>query len=169
MNPRWLAVLILAAHFGGAPALAAEQVLTPRLHHLRAGDKPEWSDFPPQVEGASLQLRFTAERNAGEQTLRLRQQNVRETWKVLLNGHELGRLRSDENDLEICLPVPAGSLAKGDNHLTVERIATRPKPGTDAAVILIGIAGSMLPHRQSHLILRRLDEFSALGWICRGQ
>src|SRR5581483_12385280 len=44
-------------------AVAGEQVLTPRLHHLRAGDQPEWADFPRQAEGPSLRLHFRSQAN----------------------------------------------------------------------------------------------------------
>ena len=42
---------------------------------------------------------------------------MRQTWKILLNGKELGRLVVDENDTAIYLPVPAGGLTAGDNTL----------------------------------------------------
>jgi hypothetical protein len=113
-------VLALAAVPGGS-ALAAEQVLTPRLHHLRAGAEPEWADFPRQAEGPALRLHFRSRPNAGEWTLRLRQQDVKQTWKVLLNGQELGRLPPDENDQALALPVPPGAVADGDNTLAVEQ------------------------------------------------
>ena len=101
-------------------AAAGPTVLDARMHHLRAGDKQEWADFPAKAEGPSLTLRFRAAKNAGEQTLRLRQQDVKQTWKVLLNGKELGRLLTDENDTELVLPIPAGRLADGENTLVVE-------------------------------------------------
>src|SRR5690348_7990272 len=104
----------------GGYALAGEQVLTPRLHHLRAGAEPEWADFPRQAEGPALRLPFRSRPNAGEWTLRLRQQDVKQTWKVLLNGRELGWLPPDENDQALALPVPPGAVADGDNTLAVE-------------------------------------------------
>src|SRR5579884_2857358 len=118
-------VLALAVLTSG-PALGGEQVLTPGLHHLRAGDRPEWADFPRQAEGPSLRLRFRSAANAEEWTLRLRQQDVKQTWKVLLNGKELGRLPPDENDQFLALPVPPGALVEGDNTLAVEQVGTEP-------------------------------------------
>lgn len=107
-------------------AVAGEQVLTPRLHHLRAGDQPEWADFPRQAEGPSLRLHFRSQANAAEWTLLLRQQDVKQTWKVLLNGKELGRLPPDENDQILALPVPPVALLHGDNSLTVEQVGKVP-------------------------------------------
>src|ERR1700726_1365920 len=102
----WLLLTVFAAN----PAAAKEQILDARLHHLRHGPQREWSDFPEEAEGPSLVLRFQAEANAAPCTLRLRQQDVRQTWRVVLNGTELGRLLSDENDTVIYLPVPRGGL-----------------------------------------------------------
>jgi hypothetical protein len=41
---------------------------------------------------------------------------------VLLNGKELGRLISDENDTIIYLPIPAGRIIAGENTLTIEQV-----------------------------------------------
>src|SRR5437868_14037348 len=98
-----------------APAVAAPTVLDARLHHLRAGTVREWADFPAEAEGPSLTVRFRAAKNPAEQTLRLRQQDVKQTWKVLLNGKDLARLVADENDTELALAVPPGRLADGEN------------------------------------------------------
>lgn len=103
-------------------ASAAEQVLTDRLHHLRVGTQPEWSDFPAQAEAEKLELRFPGKPNATEWSISLRQQDVRQTWKVLLNGRELGRLRADENDMTGNLVVPAGTMKEGENAFVVEQI-----------------------------------------------
>src|SRR5881394_2849156 len=100
--------LPVLAFLSAANVVAKEIVLTPRLHHLRAAGEREWSDFPARAEGPSLALRFQAERNDSEWALRLRQQDVKQTWKVLLNGKELGRLEPDENDMVVYFPVPAG-------------------------------------------------------------
>jgi hypothetical protein len=110
-----VASLVLAA-----PAFAAPVVIEPKLHHLRAGNAREWAEFPAEAEGSALTVKFAAKANAAEQTLRLRQQDVKQTWKVLLNGKDLGRLVIDENDTQIVLPVPAGRLADGENVLVVE-------------------------------------------------
>ena len=126
MKPRHLILLLLAAVAAPAPALARVTVLDSRLHHLRAGDEREWSDFPAKGEGPSLTLRFQAERNVDEWALRLRQQDVKQTWKVLLNDKELGRLPPDENDMVICLPVPAGALRAGENKLVIEQVGRTP-------------------------------------------
>jgi len=107
-------------------AQAAERILDARYHHLRLGPQREWSDFPEQAEGPTLEVRFRAEANTGEQTLRLRQQDVKQTWKVLLNGQERGRLLPDENDMTLFLPLPPGALVTGENTLRIEQVGKVP-------------------------------------------
>jgi hypothetical protein len=84
------AVVCIVPLLSPAPAAAGPLVIDARLHHLRAGTQPEWSDFPAKAEGASLTVKFRAQPNATEQTLRLRQQDVKQTWRVSLNGKPLG-------------------------------------------------------------------------------
>lgn len=117
--------LALAASIAGA-ARAESRVLDAGLHHLRFGPIQEWADFPHTAEGPSLTVRFKSDRNDAEWSLRLRQQDVRQTWKVLLNGKELGRLRPDENDMVVYFPVPAGALVTGENLLTVVQDGKTP-------------------------------------------
>ena len=112
--------LFLALMLFPASASAGPTVLDDRLHHLRVGDEREWSDFPDKAVGPRLNVTFRTARNPAEQTLRLRQQDVKQPWRVLLNGKELGRLIADENDTELVLPVPPGRLIDGDNTLVIE-------------------------------------------------
>src|SRR3954454_6074529 len=83
------------------------QILEPRLVHLRSGNVREWSSFPAQSEGDRLETRFSAKKNVGEMVMRLRQRDVKQTWRVLLNGKSLGELVHDENDQVLYLPIPA--------------------------------------------------------------
>src|SRR5262245_22606605 len=77
-------------------APAGDIPVTSRMRHLRVAGEREWSDFPAQPDGPSLSLTFRAHKNDGEWALRLRQQDVKQTWKVLLNGKDIGRLAADE-------------------------------------------------------------------------
>src|SRR5437667_4186183 len=103
MSSRCALVAVIAVLVASTAATAEQRVLDAKLHHLRVGAEREWTDFPAQAEGPQLVLRFQAERTATEYALRLRQQDVRQVWKVLLNGKELGRLVGDENDMVIYL------------------------------------------------------------------
>jgi hypothetical protein len=115
----------------GADAIAADaaspRVLTDRAHHLRIAGPREWSDFPEQPEAARLDLKFADQANATEQTLVVRQQDVKQAWRVRLNGKELGRLVIDENDMRLYFPVPPQTLREGENVLTIEALGTKPK------------------------------------------
>src|SRR5262245_26878863 len=101
-------------------ALAQSRVIEPRMVHLRSGEAREWSGFPEEAEAAHLEVRFAAEKNAGEWTLRLRQQDVKQAWRVTLNGQPLGSLVTDENDQLLYLPIAAGRLIDGENVLRIE-------------------------------------------------
>jgi hypothetical protein len=108
-----------ACALGALDVAAAERVLSARLHHLRSGNVREWADFPDEAEGAELRLTFVAESNSAEQTLRLRQRDVKQTWKLRLNDTEIGRLPPDENDMATFWAVPANILKAGENTLMI--------------------------------------------------
>ena len=122
----------IAAFLISSAAHAGPLVLTGRLHHLRAGAQREWDNFPQQAEGPRLILPFQARPNSAEATLRLRQQDVRQPWKVMLNGKELARLPPDENDMVLYLPVPAGRLVNEENTPAIEQVG-RVFPTTSAS------------------------------------
>src|SRR5262245_34967946 len=105
MTSRSAFVLALIALSIPTTARARTIVRTDRLHHLRVTEAREWSDFPAKTEAPRLALSFRATRNDAEWSLRLRQQDVKQTWKVLLNGKELSRLLTDENDTIVYFPV----------------------------------------------------------------
>src|SRR5579872_5955880 len=112
-----LCVLAIAA--AAARLDAGDRVLSAGLHHLRSGDVREWADFPAQAEGAELRLVFHARPNSAEQTLRLRQRDVRQTWNVRLNDTEIARLPPDENAMVTFWAVPPNALKEGENTLTI--------------------------------------------------
>jgi hypothetical protein len=122
MTSHWRLPLLFALFLTTSTASADNRVLDSRLHHLRAAAQREWSDFPARAEGPNLSLLFKSAANAHEWTLRLRQQDVRQTWKVLLNGKELAKLVGDENDQVIYVPIAAGRLLAGDNQLRIEQV-----------------------------------------------
>ena len=111
------------------PQLAANELaLTNRLHHLRNEQTREWSSFPQQAEASSLDISFKLSDKPAQSTLRLRQQDVKQLWKVAINGKMIGKLQQDENDMVRYLPVPANVLIPGKNQLT---ISTDSKRGPD--------------------------------------
>ncbi|MCA9226886.1 MAG: PHP domain-containing protein, partial [Planctomycetales bacterium] len=81
------------------------------------------ADFAESPDADSLTVAFQAEANSTEQTLRLRQQDVKQAWRVELNGQPLGQLERDENDMIVYFAIPAGRLLDGENILTVSTTA----------------------------------------------
>jgi hypothetical protein len=94
----------------------------------------EWSEFPETPEVDHLEIRFEARQNVSEQALRLRQQDIKQTWRVVLNGNALGRLRSNEDDMVVYLPVPAGMLKSGENILRIEQDLSRRATPDDVRI-----------------------------------
>ncbi len=103
-----------------AQAVESRQSLEPGLLHLRSGVEREWSEFPETAHGRRLDVAFVSTKNAAEQTLFVRQQDVKQAWNVLLNGKRLGALTIDENDMVVTFVILAGGLVDGDNALRIE-------------------------------------------------
>ncbi len=128
MRFRCLAIVLLLPAWSEA-AEPAGRILDERLHHLRIKGPREWAEFAETPDAAHLEIKFAAGKNPAEQTLRLRQQDVKQAWHVSLNGKRLGQLVRDENDMVVYFTVPAGGLADGENVLRIEQApAARPEP-----------------------------------------
>src|SRR5678816_806044 len=82
------------------------QVLDSKRHHLRSGQEMEWDEFADTPEGKELILKFTAAKNEAEQTLRLRQRDVKQAWNIRLNDKKLATLLQDEKDTVLFLKLP---------------------------------------------------------------
>jgi hypothetical protein len=114
----FLALLFpLVAAFQPPPAV--DLVITGRMHHLRSAADREWAEFPAQAEGRELVLPFRAKPNDTEQTLRLRHRDLKQSWRVLVNGTEIARLPLDEADTVTFWAVPAGTLKEGQNDVRI--------------------------------------------------
>lgn len=118
---RVLCLLMLAATESWADETTAKRTaIEPNLLHLRSGIEREWSVFPEMPHGQRLEVTFVSTENASEQTLFVRQQDVKQVWNVFLNGKKLGALTIDENDMVVTFAIPAGGLVDGDNSLRIE-------------------------------------------------
>jgi YD repeat-containing protein len=89
------------------------------MHHLRSGAEREWAEFGERPEGRELGLTFAASRNSSERTLRLRHRDLKQPWRVALNGEDIARLPLDEADIRTYWRVPAGTLHDGSNALRI--------------------------------------------------
>jgi hypothetical protein len=107
----------------GAPVLLVAQplrVVDGKLYHLGTPGDPEWREFEGKApHGRRLDLKFSAQANASESTLFVRQRDVKLEWGVELNGRKIGKLFLAEADLVQALPLPAGALREGENTLSV--------------------------------------------------
>jgi hypothetical protein len=99
---------------------AKPRLLQEKLSHLRIEGEREWDTFPDKPDATSLTLTFSAKKNQTPFTLRLRQQDIKQTWDVRLNGKDLARLIRDENDMIVYFSIARGMLRDGDNTLAIE-------------------------------------------------
>lgn len=125
------------AQTASSPATAAATVtVEPKLVHLRNEPAREWSSFPEQADGVDLSRTFALrEVPAAGWLLQIRQQDVKQFWRVVLNDKPLGELIRDEADQVWYLPVPAERLQIGENRL---RIEIKPGGKTPADDIRVG-------------------------------
>ncbi|MFK7844099.1 MAG: CehA/McbA family metallohydrolase [Rhodothermales bacterium] len=101
-------------------------IIDQELKHLRFGSEPEWTSFSEAVDGQEWISRFQAEANDEPFTLRLRQQDVKRQWRIVLNDTDLGTLRINENDMVRYWPIPPGALISGENLLQIEQLNDVP-------------------------------------------
>ena len=89
------------------------------MHHLRNAHAREWSEFPTEANKNELSILFTSKSNSNEHTLSLRQYDVKQNWRILLNEHDMGALATDEKEMRTYFSIPAGSLRDGQNKLVI--------------------------------------------------
>ncbi|MFM8468601.1 MAG: CehA/McbA family metallohydrolase [Limisphaerales bacterium] len=118
---RSLLIPVLLVLFAALLPLRAQvRVLDAAQYHLGTEGFPEWQEFVgKKPHGRMLEVRFEAQANATEQTLLLRQRDVKQGWQVQLNGRRLGSLVTQETSLVHALAVPPGALRDGTNTLAI--------------------------------------------------
>jgi hypothetical protein len=110
--------LLLLAEAGRAAAPV--RLLDATRYHLGTEGFPEWQEFAgKKPHGRRLEIHFEAQRNEAEQTLLIRQRDVKQGWQVQLNGRRLGNLVTQETPLVHALAVPPGALRDGTNTLAI--------------------------------------------------
>jgi hypothetical protein len=134
-------LLALAAPITAAEPEAGSQTIVADLIHLRSGNVREWSEFPEAARGDKLEVKFTAAKNVGEFALQVRQQDVKQTWKVSINDKALGTLVIDENDQTLYFPVPAGTLVDGENVLRIGPAGGKSAASDDIRVGQVALIG----------------------------
>ncbi|MGZ8898904.1 MAG: CehA/McbA family metallohydrolase, partial [Limisphaerales bacterium] len=117
-----------------APAAAIKPLVTETIH--LGGSTAEWSIFEGRAaHGSELNVKFEGAVNESEQTMFIRQDDVKQDWNVMLNGRKLGALFLAEADLVHTLPVPAQTLKDGENELQIST-----KTPEDILIHSVGIA-----------------------------
>lgn len=126
-------------------ANAQKQVLDSSMHNVRIGDKPEWEEFNNRSFLKELTIKFTGNENLSEQTLQLRQYEVKQSWQIVLNGKKLGALVTDINDMIIYMTIPPKAILTGQNILQV-----LPTPGEPDDILV----GEVVLHQRelNHLL-----------------
>jgi hypothetical protein len=131
-------LLPLVLTLATAPALPGQaREIDGGVHHLRAGNRAEWSENAALQHERDHEVRFSAAAgNREEWTLSLRQAGVRQLWRVLLNGREVARLHQDENPSVAYWSIPAGAVGAGENVLRIEPMDTLPDDVSVAMITL---------------------------------
>lgn len=138
------------------------QQLTNRMHHLRSQDGPrEWSEFPEVPEGLRLELAFDVAKNNSAYCLELRQEDIKQSWHVRLNGNEVAALHRDENDMVVYFDVAAGSLKDGANVLTVEPSRSRAPDDIRVGEIALHSASRKELLNESWIAIRGIESTPA--------
>lgn len=128
------ASMAAAASESASSSASVPVVIEPRWRHLRQLEPQEWASFPLQPDGKSLEATFAARQNDGEWTLRLRQADVKQVWRVLLNEKPLGELVRDEQEMVIYLPIGRHLLRDGENKLQILSTAQAKDSADDIRV-----------------------------------
>jgi len=130
-----LLIVLLTVSATGYQACCQTQILENSMHHLRNGETREWSEFPLETNGRELKVKFSGRANDSDYTLRLKQYDVKQHWRVLLNDRELGSLVADEKDMIVYFAVPSNLLRDGQNELHItsdEKVSDDIKVGSIA-------------------------------------
>ncbi|MAX40960.1 MAG: hypothetical protein CME33_30845 [Gimesia sp.] len=148
--------------------LAAEPlIITEQLLHLRPSGDREWTTFPEKPQADELNIRFEAEANPGETALLLRQQDVKQTWNVELNGKVLGKLVRHEQDQQLLLPVPPKSLKTGINQLRIFQSGKRDPDDIQVGEIVLLTEPASKFLAETQLSIEVTDKETKQGIPCR--
>src|SRR6266566_6957663 len=161
---RWLVALLLLT-----PVLLVAQPLRgidDKLYYLGTPGDPEWEEFAGRTpHGRRLDVKFTARANTNENTLFVRQRDVKLDWGVELNGRKLGKLFLSEQDLIQSLAVPAGALRDGENSLSV--IPPKERDDIEVGEVKLDSRPSKAALNESALAISVTDEDTQQPLPCR--
>ncbi len=118
-----LIFLSLACFLVAHSAATAQQTLLrdESMHHLRIDGPREWASFPERPEASHLRYEIQLSEVPDALCLQLRQLDVKQTWRVLVNGNVAARLPIDENDMRVYFDLPVDHWQAGRNELRIEQ------------------------------------------------
>lgn len=89
------------------------------VHHLRNGDRPEWTEFEGLTTTKDLTLRFKVDTLVAH-TLSMVQYDVKQPWDVLVNERKIGGLIVDGNRMKVYFKLPPNIIKQGINELRIQ-------------------------------------------------
>jgi hypothetical protein len=96
------------------------------MHYLRNGEAKEWAWFPTIVDEKKLTLPFQSKSSNTSTTLCLRQYDVKQNWRIVLNDTDIGGLVEDEKDMYSYFSIPPNLLHNGQNVLVIRAADSTP-------------------------------------------
>ena len=96
------------------------------MHYLRNGDSKEWARFPATVNDKQLSLQFEMGSTMNNVTLSLRQYDVKQNWRIVINDQDVGGLIEDEKDMITYFDLPATVVRNGTNKLEIKAANNTP-------------------------------------------
>lgn len=136
-----------ALRFVAAVASAGQAIpLNEKRIHLGQPGSAEWEEFAGDpAQAGRFEVRFHAEPNAGEATLFIRQDDVKQEWRVEVNRRPVGTLFKMEANLVQTIALPPGTLTTGENVLAIV-----PPQGESDDILLHGISVDPRPVADAH-------------------
>jgi hypothetical protein len=92
------------------------------LHHLGDNVVAGWTESSPEPKGFELKIPFEFKGSEGIYSLEIEQHHVDDDWTIMVNGHEIGRLKKDNAKQVTMIPVPEGLLKQGANQMIIHAI-----------------------------------------------
>lgn len=134
------------------PLCAADVLITNSMTHLRQVGPREWATFENEPDAHNLEIEFDIETVGDDCTLQLRQQDVKQGWRIKINDKLVGELHRDENDMIVYFSLAKDVVKKGGNVLTVEATSN-----TTPDDIVVGEMVLIDQNVDRHLGTSRLD------------
>ena len=119
-------IFIIVAVLSSGASHGQSRILDSTMHYLRNGDSKEWAVFPTTVNDKQLSIRFEMVGAKDNLTLSLRQFDVKQNWRILINDQDVGGLIEDEKDMITYFDLPARVVREGTNELVIKPANNTP-------------------------------------------